>query len=232
MKGRYSIIFGVFLGMVTSCAVEDEPGLDIIAHSFNFNDSDHGWTPGFSDYPVSPDDSAYFELKYAYTEQPQVGKSIMLSGHNYSAELFLFLKKRITDLKPNADYTITFTINLACNTPSGYVDDPYSAFLKVGATGIEPKSVIDKGNYVMNIDKGDERISGDDMIFIGEVTPPVASSDLSYNAHTNASSREVPPSVRTNSKGELWLIVGTELATSGVTTLYYTKINVALSTAH
>jgi hypothetical protein len=230
MKVRNSLFLCGFLAVAASCSIGDDTGADIMAHSFDFNEGVHGWEPGFSDYPVGPDDSAYFELKYAYGEQPQVGRSILLSGNNHNADLFLFLKKKVSDLNPNTDYTLTFTVNLACSGAQPYNGDN-GVYLKVGASGLEPKSVIEKDGHVMNIDKGNQRQGGDDMIFIGDVTVPLTSADVYYGSHTNASPKEISPAVRTNSKGELWLVVGTELANPGVTTVYYTKINVALSTS-
>jgi hypothetical protein len=235
MKVRYSLISLAFLMLAARCSFDEpEKSIHIFPYTFNFSESDYGWSHGFADYPAGPDDSVFFELKHAYTQKPGGDNAIMLSGNNHSDDLFMYIKKKLTGLEPSTDFTLTFDVELASDAPratSGTGSSPgENVFLKVGATGIEPKSVIEKGNFVMNIDKGIQRQDGEDMIFIGDVATDESASGFVIISRSNSSNAyRTPLVVRSNSKGEIWLIVGTDSAFEGTTTLFYTKINVILS---
>jgi hypothetical protein len=236
----YRIFAFALLLTFFGCSLQEDTtaGFSIYTEIFDFTDSQQGWDHGFAEYPSGPDDSAFYELKYSYTEEPsslKAGrKSIMLSGNNHSDDLFMFIKKKITDLKPNTNYTLTFDVELVSDTKAGMVGiggtPGENVFLKVGATATEPKSVIEKDHYVMNIEKGNQREDGEDMIFIGDLAtnapgyPTITRSNSVYNDH--------PLVVKSNSKGELWLIVGTDSGFEGTTTLYYTKIDVVFSVSN
>lgn len=231
MKATCRLAFFAVLVVFSGCMSDsDSSKIAIFSQNFDFSADQHGWQHGFSEYP--PKDSAAYELKYAYVVEPTGTNSIMLSGNNRSTNLFMYLKRKIDGLTPNTVYTLTFNVSLFSNGAVGIVGSPApseSVFLKVGATGIEPKSVIDQTQYVMNIDKGSQDESGDDMITIGNVATP--SGVYSQITRTNSTNMDSPFQVKSNSRGEIWLIVGTDSGATGVTTLYYSKIFVTLSSA-
>ena len=236
MKVVRGLFLAVFLSSLSSCALESgDAGLYIFSFEYDFSESTHDWVTGFSDYPAGPDDSAFFELKHAHTGCPTGGgKAIMISGNNHNDDLFMFIKKKISGLKPNSDYTLTFDVELASNAPHGVSGSNgapgENVFLKVGASGMEPKSVIEENKFAMNIDKGNQGEGGEDMIPIGDIATLDTSGNYTIISRSNlASSNTQPLTGRTNSRGELWFIVGTDSGFEGVTTLYYTAINVVLS---
>lgn len=215
------------------CALEerDEPQLLLLTREYDFSQGLQDWSAGFSDYPSNPEDSAAFGLKYDYAEPIEslvTKKSVMLSGNNVNKDLFMFLKRRIDGLEPNRSYTLTFAVDLATDLKGAVTSSGGSVFLKAGATALEPRSVIDAGQYVMNIDKGNHGVAGQDMISLGDIFSPSTGSTYSLVSRNNtmANSRYT---ARTNSNGELWLVVGTDSSMQGITTLYYTRINVVIS---
>jgi hypothetical protein len=219
---------------LTACDLaEDVPGINLFSYSYDFSQSDHGWQHGFSDYPARVDDSVFFELKYAYTEKPGGDKALMISGHNYNDDLFMYLKKKVEGLRQNSDYILTMDVQLASDAPEGFSDADGSpgegVYLKVGATGTEPESIIENSNYIMNIDKGNGMENGENMVYVGNIAKPSSASGYTLISRSNASVMDPPLHVRSNSRGELWLIVGTDSSYKGTTTLYYTNINVVLS---
>jgi hypothetical protein len=231
MKAMVRIFFvAVFCGLV-GCSDSESPGISIFSQNFDFSQDQHGWQHGFAEYPTGPDDSLYYELQYAYQPEPGGSKAIMLSGNNRSTELFMYLKRKLDGLNPNTEYTLTFNVSLFADaqqttlTASGE-----HVFLKVGATGIEPKSLIDRNRFIMNIDKGDLYESGDDMIAIGDLSTPTGS--YTQITRTNSTNTNSPFKVKSNSRGEIWLIVGTDSGATGKTTLYYSKIYLTLSAAN
>lgn len=229
------LIVTLLLGVFGCLSSDNQAAVELFTKSFQFNDSDFGWTPGFADYPAGPDDSVFYELRFAHTEEPTGTrqKSLMLSGNNHSDDLFMFLKKKMTGFRPNTEYTLTFDLEFATDAKEGSVGVGGSpgegVFLKVGATAMEPKAVIDANYYVMNIDKGNQSTGGQDMIMIGDIAAPATSNGYTLITRSNATSNDLPLTVRSNGAGELWLIVGTDSGFEGVTTLYYTKIFIVFS---
>lgn len=231
----YLIFLAVATTIALGCSDGGDEGIVLSSFTYDFNEEMHGWQPGFSDYPIGKDDSSFYELKYVYTNVPAsigTSKSIMISGNNHSDDLFMYLKKKLEGLKPDAYYSLTFTVELISNASSnlsGIGGSPgESVFLKAGASSIEPKSIKQSDKYVMNIDKGNQSQSGTEMITIGNIASTEPSSE--YAAISRSSSiYNVPFQAKTNSNGELWIIVGTDSGFEGITTLYYTKISVVVS---
>jgi hypothetical protein len=229
----FCFVLFVFLA---SCSTGPEDSIQIVSHTFDFSESQYDWTHGFSDFPSSPDDSAFYELKFCYANLDTGAHALMLSGNNHSDDLFMFIKKKLTGFEPNRTYTVTFEVELASDATEGSLgaggSPGESVFLKVGATGIEPKSVIDNNFHVMNIDKGAQAESGEDMLTVGDIATPQNSTGYTIINRSNSTANYSHPFVAvSNSKGELWLIVGTDSGFEGVTTVYYTSISAVFSTA-
>ncbi len=229
--------FSVLSLVLGGCMADaDSPGLDIFTQSFDFSQDRYGWQHGFAEYPAGPNDSAFYELKFEYTADPTGStKALMISGYNHSDDLFMYIKKKLDGLNPNTEYTITFNVNFLSDATVNSIgaggSPGESVYFKVGATSSEPKTVIDNSMYVMNIDKGVQAESGNDMITVGDIST-TSSSGFALVSRSNSAYVDSPLKVKSNYKGELWLIVGTDSGFEGVTTLYYTKVNVTLSASN
>lgn len=232
-------LFGVMLSIVLgSCSLsKDEGSILVSSYSNDFAVSQDDWQVDFSDFPAGIEDSAFYELKFAYTDRPAStgsGKSVMLSGNNHSDDLFMFMKKKLTGLSPNTDYTVVFDVELASNAPRGYSgvggSPGESVFLKAGASGMEPKKVIESKQYTFNLDKGNQSSSGLMATVLGNIATTESSTDYELITRSNASSNAAPFIARSNSDGEIWLFVGTDSGFEGITTVYYTRVNVVFST--
>lgn len=232
----------VFLFLMTTCNSGEEGGFKLFSYNFDFSESDNGWQYGFSDFPAGSTDSLFYELKFSYTEPPVIAvvqkKSMMLSGNNHSDDLFMFLKKKVEGLQPDTDYILTYEVEFASDAKKGLLGvggaPGESVFLKVGASDIEPESVILDSSFTMNIDKGNQAEDGQDMIWIGDISVPEDSDGYVLTSRTNSpyssnSSYDKPLMIRSNNHGELWLIVGTDSGFEGVTTIYYTQITAVFS---
>jgi hypothetical protein len=239
MKLWRFLVLGLTGFVLHSCSSADESGnFQLSAIKYDFGESLNGWVPGFSDYPAGTDDSTFYELQFQYTESPVNNrKSIMLSGNNHSDDLFMFLKKKLDNLRPNTMYTLTFEVEFASNAKAGEVGaggaPGESVFMKVGASALEPKSLIDNNHFVLNIDKGNQALGGNDMIIIGDISVPADATGYVLTSRSNSPDGSniynTPVVVRSNNKGELWLIVGTDSGYEGITTLYYSKITAVIS---
>lgn len=234
--GKYFIT--ILLLILFGCSLSgNEDGFLVFSHSFDFAQGQYDWQVDFTDFPAGADDSVYYELKFAYTDRPaNLGtekKSMMLSGNNHG-HLFMFMKKKITNLTPNTDYTIVFEVELASNATQG--GGSFGAvpgefvFLKAGASGTEPRKVIDGNYFALNVDKGTQSAPGETTVVLGDIAVSTDTPDYTLITRHNASMNDSPFIVKSNSKGELWLMVGTDSSFEGITTVYYTKVNVVFST--
>lgn len=233
MKVRRIPILFALATIFWGCNLDDGGNTDLLIFTgdYDFNEERYGWAAGFADYPSSPEDSAQFELKSAYTEpiaSKLTKRSVMLSGKNVNKDLFMYIKKKVDGLKPNTDYTLTFSVELASDLNAATTVSGGSLFLKAGATGSEPKSVIDAGTYVMNIDKGNQGVAGEDMVLLGDIRSETYNAAYSMVTRTNTMSNS-RYMARTNADGELWLIVGTDSSLEGTTKVFYTRVKVVFS---
>jgi hypothetical protein len=223
--------------LTAGCSLDDDAlGLAIFSETFDFEESEHDWDYGFSDFPAGPRDSTYYQLKYTYKDTLGY-QCAMLSGDNHSADLFMYLKRKVSGLKPNTDFTVsielTFTTAVPSTVAGSNISPGEAVFMKVGAASIEPKPVLDDNLYVMNIDKGNHSEGGTNMVTVGNTAPPPGSAGYVTLSRTNSlNSNGAPLVVRSNANGEVWLIVGTDSSAKGTTTIFYKSINVALSSSY
>ncbi|MEM7735073.1 MAG: hypothetical protein AAF267_04720 [Deinococcota bacterium] len=228
--------------LLASCSEESTPEIppsdnNTVDITYNFSSDAEGWLTDFADYPVGEED--FYELASGHAMLPppldETDGALRLSGSNRSDDLFMFAKKKLDGLSPNTTYKITFDMDIASDAASGSVGiggGPGEAVnIKIGASSVEPVKVIateDFGYdayYVMNIDKGNQFESGEDMIRIGDFENGI---DEFVYALINRNNTQTPFEAQTNDAGELWLVVGTDSGFEGITTIYYTKIAVSL----
>jgi hypothetical protein len=231
----FFLVVLLFLG---GC-VDDElkGGFEFLTYSYDFDESDFGWQGGFADFPTNAD-SSFYELDFEYTDSPAGRNTLMISGNNHSDDLFMFFKRRVAGLAPSTEYTVTFEIEFESEARRGDVGiggaPGESVFLKVGATEEEPLPVVSGDLFRMNIDKGHQSDSGEDMTKIGDIAVPAGSEGFVVATRSNSpndtnSSYKLPIMARSNAQGEVWLIVGTDSGFEGTTTLYYRKISAVFS---
>jgi hypothetical protein len=66
------------------------------------------------------------------------------------------------------------------------------------------------------------------MKVIGNIAVAATTDSYTFITRSNSSANQ-PMIVRSNSKGELWLVIGTDSDYEGLTSIYYTGVNVVLS---
>lgn len=225
----------ILCGLLACSDDMSQDGFYILNYWVDFTQSEDGWTGDFADYPATEYDSTEYGLKIERADLPSYlasGKqALLVSGNNYCDDLFMFIKKKIDGLQPSTEYTIVFSVGMASNAPTGTVggqNPGEGVFLKVGAVSSEPKKVIDGEYYRMNIDKGNSGTAGEDMTVIGDIAVAATTDAYTLITRSNSSANQ-PLMVRSNSKGELWLIIGTDSDYEGLTSIYYTSASVVLS---
>ena len=200
---------------------------------FNFEDDAEGWTVGFADLPVNHDQSIY-ELDSGHRPLPDglEGSGVYIQGHNRSDDLFMFLKRQVGGLRPNATYAVSVSIDLATNVPVGSFgiggSPGESVFVKAGISAVEPETIEDDSGYHrMNIDKGNQANGGESAMVLGNVAhPEVVNREYRIKTLDNV---DLPLSVSADSRGQVWLFVGTDSGFEGFSAFYYASISYILS---
>lgn len=229
MKFNFYLIVGCLLFL--SCANDDEGNTtpENISHTFDFNSGTDGWIGDFADYPVGEEEM--YELEFGFAPLPDpLDKSkgaLKLSGNNHSDDLFMFVKKELTGLTPNREYSLMFKIEIASDVPDGSFgiggSPGESVYIKAGATPREPEKTVDElGWYRLNIDKGNQAEEGEDMIVLGNFANGTTENIYTLKTLSNTT----PFRATTSNQGSLWILLGTDSGFEGKTTIYINKIEI------
>lgn len=223
-------LFIVLLLSLTCPSCKEEPTNNPQTVSFNFDRDTEGWQGDFADYPNQQDVETFYEFQFNYRMLPApldaADGALRQSGTNRSDDLFMFIKRKVTGLRPNTRYLISIETEIASNAASGQVGvggaPGESVFVKAGASVEEPRKVLDPlDNYFrMNIDKGNQSIDGKEMKNIGNFANGTSQNQyVLKKLKTNE-----PVEVRSNGSGEFWLILGTGSGLESTTTIFYTSV--------
>ncbi|TDB61182.1 hypothetical protein [Arundinibacter roseus] len=215
----------VAVGMSACNQNDDVDGLVVVDSGFEQNAD--GWVVGFAEYGEEQD-TAIFEFDHEITRLPSpldtTRKALMVQSHNRSDDVFMYLKRKVTGLDPNATYTVAYDIDLGTNYFAGSVgiggSPAESVYLKAGASPTEPVTKLEDGFYEVSIDKGQQATGGDEMVVIGNVSNGIDSTAYKIVKRTTTT----PVTVKPNANGEIWLCVGTDSGFEGLTVLYYDRI--------
>ncbi len=197
---------------------------------FNFSKDYEGWVGDFTDYPVHQE--AFFELEWGWKNLPQplsttFTKGMFLSGNNHSDDLFMFLKRHITNLEPNTLYALTWEILIENNIPPGEFgiggSPGESVYFKVGASTKKPKKVNVNGFYQLNVDKGNQSQGGKNAIVVGNLANPLV-DPLNPQYFPKQFLNETPLLIKTDRQGGLWIFLGTDSGFEGPTNYYISEI--------
>ncbi|WP_054955733.1 copper amine oxidase N-terminal domain-containing protein [Paenibacillus dakarensis] len=206
---------------------------DPIYINYDFNKDEQGWKGGFSELPVDYNPDTY-ELKHTrelipLPEQQEPKYGLKLSGINQNGDLFMFLSRGVGGLKPNTDYDVKMNFAMYTDQKAGSdgvgVAPAESVFVKAGIVNKEPQAltVKDAENlyYRMNLDIGYQSSNGENATVIGDIRKPDPGKegfqrvDFDYSA-----------TVTTDAQGKIYLLIGTHSGFEGLSTLYYSDIQV------
>jgi hypothetical protein len=212
-----------------------------VTFSFEFAKGAQNWQAGFAEYRAGQE--SFMKLTADYRSLPESlgsGSALFISGWNYSDDLFMFYKRRVTGLQASATYAAQFEVEIATDVPhtcGGPGRPGEDVFLKAGATPLEPLTTIgsDGGRVVLvNVDQGVQANSGRNAVVLGTIenTVPCEFVDgLLIRRWELKTFRSTPHalSVQADDQGRVWLIVGTDSAFEAQTAIYYTRVSVTFS---
>jgi hypothetical protein len=218
-----------------------------VSISFDFRNGSLGWEAGFADYPPATDNGFYQLKAEIRTLPPELGVNgtgFYVQGNNHSDDLFMFMKRRLDSadgIVAGQTYQITFTLIFASNAESGCLGvggaPGESVTLKAGASPAEPKALYAPisfdprsiPNLRMNVDKSNQSQGGIAASVTGDIANGRPCDFGPYPYVSRQRTHQHTSLVNANSKGELWLLVGTDSGYEGGTGLYYQRIDVTLT---
>lgn len=236
MKRSYKSCF-CFLS-VTLCLIFASFDLEAKPTNFDFDFSvdNQGWQGDFADYPV--EEEVFYELTWGWTTLSTVlpfngqilTKGMFLTGNNHSDDLFMFIKRQIKGLKPHTHYDLTFNVLIENNIPPGTIgiggSPGENVYFKVGASKRDPQKINVDGIYRMNVDKGEQSQGGQNAIVVGDLANPLVNPLNPQFEPKEVTNEGHPLRMKTDSKGRLWLFVGTDSGFEGSTLYYIAHITV------
>ena len=222
------LIFGL-----TSCEKDNDNSENLkMNYTFDFHSTGtENWMSFFSDYPFGGEN--FYELTFQYSNLPEPLdtnlKSLKISGNNHSDDLFSAIYRKFDGLQSNTSYSVTFDIDFASNALANGVGVGGSPDLSIGAGGINfiPTNIVDNLNhYRPNFES---KLQGD---LSNEVFQILGTIGVSENIQTpfiliNRNNLVAPIGIKSNSDGEVWLMIATDSGFEATTTLYYKSIKIS-----
>ncbi|TCP63735.1 hypothetical protein [Baia soyae] len=136
-------------------------------------------------------------------------------------------------VKPNTTYKVDFDFDIATNEAAGSFGiggSPASSLhVKAGASIVDPQTYVKDGYNRLNIDHGHQKNDGKNTIRIGDLGK-LHTTDKSYEIK-NFKNESRPFYIKSDSKGQLWLVVGTDSGYEGITKYYIPRIKATLTEA-
>lgn len=197
-----------------------QPGAN--QYTYNFAQGAQNWQVGYSDYPV--EHAEIYELTHGIKALPAgfSGQGLMISGHNRSDDLFMFMKRRITGLTPSTRYRANLKLTFLSNIGEGCAgiggSPGESVFIKFGYAEQEPK----QAEYYLNVPKGYQSEDGTHAKVIGNFAAKEANCEATvYKSKTISTSQDRSLEFTSNADGSIWLFIGSDSGFEGLTTIYY-----------
>ncbi|GAB2787742.1 hypothetical protein GCM10027275_35750 [Rhabdobacter roseus] len=218
---------------VSACTDKDGDVEAFVIVESDFEAGADGWTGQYAEYGTEQGEDI-MEFKFARTTLPEpldtTKRALRIQSHNRSDDVFMYLKRKVTGLDPNRTYSLTMEVDFATNAPEGSVgiggSPANSVYMKAGASPNEPVKTLDANDfYVVNIDKGQQATGGTEMVVIGDISN---GEDEPVYTLVKRNNFTEPVSVKPNTRGEIWLCVGTDSGFEGLTVLYYDRIKATL----
>lgn len=213
--------------------------IDIKTYKYTFSPKEQ-FKVAFADYPKGQE--KLFELNFQnnaplpseiHTKYP----SLKISGNNHSDDLFMYAYKKISGLKPDTPYQVSFSLEFASNAAIdsfGVGGSPGDGvYVKIGAVPKEPERYLDDSDYYrINLDKGNQGQGGKDMMLIGTIAVDTQESlyrlkTVPYYPNKKMQNKLNKYTITTNNQGEVWIVFGTDSGFEYTTSIFYTNLSVS-----
>jgi len=186
------------------------PGPLTLALDFNTAADATGWVLGSADYSDQTAPSNLWS-EVAPLPAPLVGLGLGAGGQNHSDDLFVYLKRRFGGFHPGQTYTAQVQLTIAAAIPHGCLGvggaPGEGVTVKAGVSGVEPLTLHQGGQYMMNVDKGNQAEGGTVGVRLGDLTN--SGTDCQWTP-AEAKTMQSPQAITAtaDAQGALWVFFG------------------------
>jgi hypothetical protein len=189
-----------------------------------------GWVGESSDYSTAtaPTDVVFESRSISDLNKDYEGsKAYFISGTNRSSDLLLYVKKQITGLVANTDYTFSITsLNLLSKAASGCTGvgatPGESVYVIAAASATEPKPVTTNGDVRLNIDHGNQGTAGAASFVLGNIANGLPCGSTSYASKLLRNGTGVK--VKTDGEGKVWVLMGIDSGLEATSSVYLQNV--------
>jgi hypothetical protein len=221
------------LTLLLTAACLDTSAADIgTVLDIDFNATGDGFVAGAADFPASQAAAvgAVGDFRLLPENLSTTDKGLYLSGTVVGGDLFLFQKRRFTNLPPARPYQVTISVGYVTDYHSGCTAGPGElTVIKAGVTATEPLVVTDaQGVLRMNIDKG-VGVSKGLFTQAGDLENglPLCPAIGTFASRATLAQSQTTPLV-TDAEGGFWLYVGTQSSFAGAHRIYFYAVRLTL----
>ncbi len=198
-----------------------------------FTTSADGWQGGYSDYHAGTEPTDVVWASRALPT-PLTGNAYYTGGTNRSDDLFIYSKKKFSGYAPSTSYKLSFEIEIASNQSSGCFGvggaPGESVYVIAGAAPTEPKTISKDGEFILNLDRGNQATPGPASQVLGNVANAVPNCGPQVY-QTKVLKSTLPLSVKSDANGEIWAFFGIDSGFEAKSAVFYKSIKVAVDLA-
>lgn len=201
--------------------------------TFNFENGIGNWQAEISDYDEAIDVKT-LEFKFGVETNPEKelsGRYLMVQSHNRSDDLFTFIHNKLSGLLPNTNYNLSVEVEVASNAPADAIgiggSPATSVFFKAGGVAIRPEVSEVDSKFVANFDHGNQSEGSTNFKVLGNLA--TSRDDGKYEVIDLMTDNTSIIPVKTDSEGQLVIVLGTDSGFEGLTKVYYKEIKLKLT---
>lgn len=206
--------------------------------TFSFEHGANGFSALFADLPETGHD--IYQLDFAAESLPaplNARRGLRLTGMNRSDDLAMLIAAPIAGLQPNQRYAVELAMEFASDVPRGCAgvggSPGDSVYMKLGLVDHAPDVVAQNEGVDrwlrLNFDFGVQSQSGSEAIAVGDLANRQnCSTDEPVWQLKRLDSVGRALAATSDAQGRLWVVAGSDSAFEGLTSYYFTSLEVRL----
>lgn len=208
--------------------------------NFDFSNTNQAFEIDTADHQVEHSLNHLIKSELVQLPSPyEYRNGIEFSWNNYNEDIKGFIKRKVSDLKPNSQFTVKFNVNILTFMSEeclGIGGSPgKDVIVKASLLTQEPLKYIDDSGLFpfYRVDIDENLYGGDDVNYLGHIGLPVPCDDVFLHQdpvwEIKHLTNEDNVSFSSNASGEAWLYVSIDSGVGGNQKVYITELVVDLT---